>query len=99
MRRNKLNAAVDMRENNDRKLVRVNDELAVSPRVYRLIRLAARTAWDDSPDWFIDAHLEGILQEIREDLHVYTRCVRRGITRREYEDEQLNKAMQSMGMK
>jgi|GEM_PF-2331950 len=90
-----------MKKDNNKKmeLIRVNDELAVSPRVYRLIKLAARTAWDDSPDWFIDAHLEGILREIREDLHVYTRCVRRGITRREYEDEQLNKAMQSMGMK
>ena len=79
-----------MKKNNNKKmeLIRVNDELAVSPRVYRLIKLAARTVgYVDAPDAFIADALRAELQATRDELHLRTRCARRGITQREYMEE------------
>lgn len=72
-------------------LVKVNDELAVSPRVYRLFQRAARIAGYDSIDFYVREAMEAELRAIREELHVTMRCMQRGITWREYMEDMSQK--------
>lgn len=68
-------------------LIRINDELAVSPRVYRIIQLIARTSWGDDIDYYLAEKTDHLLKEGRYLLHEYTYCVNHGITRSEYYDQ------------
>lgn len=67
-------------------LVRVNEELALSPRLYRIASLIARTSWGDDLDWYLEEQLDHLLKEGRFLLHEYTYCVRHGITRKQYDE-------------
>lgn len=74
-----------MNENKQKpELIRVNDELAVSPRLYRIMKLIARTSWGDDFDWYLHDMRRMILNDGKNLLHEYTYCVRHGITRAEY---------------
>lgn len=75
------------RANNNSDLIRVNDELALSPRLYRIAELIARTSWGDDLDSYLEEKLDHLIKEGRFLLHEYTYCVRHGITRAQYDEE------------
>lgn len=79
-------AASTMKHEDNSNLIRVNDELALSPRLYRIASLIARTSWGDDLDWYLEEQLDHLLKEGRFLLHEYTYCVRHGITRKQYDE-------------
>ena len=71
----------DMKKSN---LINISKDFAVSPRVYRLMQLIARTSWGNDLDWYIKDMQAMLLNEGKNLLHEYTYCVNHGITREEY---------------
>lgn len=75
-------------------LIKINEECAVSPRIYRILQRAARTAWSNDLEWVISDNWNGLLDLFREELHIYTRAKNAGLTRIQYEEQTLAEAME-----
>lgn len=70
-------------------LIQINKDLAVSPRLYRLIQLMARTSWGNDLEWYLKDMQDLLIDCGRNFLHEYTRCINSGLTREElYELEE-----------
>lgn len=72
-------------------LIPLTPDIHVTPRIYRMFQRAARTAWSNDLQWVINDVSDCILDLFKNELHIYTKCVRLGITRIQYEDGEIER--------